>query len=54
MGIIVPKGKHIVEFAYAPFSFYVSKYIVLILSLIVVLGLILTIFLRKKAGISQE
>ena len=42
MGILVPKGKHIVEFSYAPLSFYITKYISLILSLIVVLGLIMT------------
>jgi len=54
MGIVVPKGKHTVSFIYSPDSFYISKYIVLILSSLVVLGLILIIVLRKKASISQQ
>jgi len=43
LGIVVPKGKHTVIFRYAPTSFYVSKYIALILSSIVLLGLIFAI-----------
>ncbi len=39
MGIIVPKGKHTVTLKYAPASFYVTKYISLILSALVLLGL---------------
>ena len=32
MGIVVPKGKHKIEFIFAPLSFYISKYIVLFFS----------------------
>jgi uncharacterized membrane protein YfhO len=50
MGIIVPAGKHTVEFAYAPESFFITKNIALILSSLVVLGLGFAIVreLRKK------
>jgi len=43
MGIIVPKGEHKIEFNYAPISFYVSEYLSLSLSSIVLLGLIVSI-----------
>ena len=48
IGIIVPKGKHIVEFRYAPESFFLSKNIALILSSLVMLGLLVTIFIEIK------
>ncbi|MCX6150413.1 MAG: YfhO family protein [Ignavibacteriales bacterium] len=49
-GIIVPKGQHQVEFIYAPKSFYISKYIALSLSSLVIIGLAFGLFLefRKK------
>jgi uncharacterized membrane protein YfhO len=40
MGILVQKGKHTVKFYYSPDSFYISKYIVLFLSSMVVCGII--------------
>lgn len=53
IGIIVPKGKHIVEFKFAPESFYISRNISLVLSSIVILGLLFSIFVdvRKKKSI---
>ncbi len=42
IGIVVPNGKHKVEFDYAPTSFYISKYLSLTLSALVILGLIIT------------
>ncbi|MGA9292027.1 MAG: YfhO family protein [Ignavibacteriaceae bacterium] len=57
MGIIVPKGKHTVEFTYAPESFYISKYIVLIFSYFVIIGLIVTIIFnsrKKNNSVSQS
>ncbi len=50
MGIVVPNGTHKVEFVYAPTSFYISKYMALILSSLVVLGvIIISLFEIKKS-----
>jgi Bacterial membrane protein YfhO len=46
MGIMVPKGIHKIEFIYNPTSFVVSKFIALILSSLVVLGLLITIIIQ--------
>jgi uncharacterized membrane protein YfhO len=48
MGIVVPKGNHKVEFIYAPKSFYLSKYLVLILSSFSLIGLVIGIFAERK------
>lgn len=42
-GIIVPQGQHKVEFVYAPVSFQITKYIVLVLSILTVLLLLFTV-----------
>ena len=47
-GVIVPKGEHKIEFIYAPKSFFVSKYIALSLSSLIIIGLIFGIFLETK------
>jgi hypothetical protein len=49
-GIVVPEGKHKVEFSYRPESFVISKYLSLTFSSIIMLGLVAGIGfnLRKK------
>ena len=55
MGIVVPKGKHRIEFIYLPISFTISKYFALSLSFLVVLSLLFTVVTevlkRKKSKI---
>ncbi|MCH7516533.1 MAG: YfhO family protein, partial [Bacteroidetes bacterium] len=47
-GIVVPEGKHKVEFVYEPASFVISKYLALILSSLTIIGLIVGFILTKK------
>ena len=53
LGMVIPQGKHDVKVSYAPTSFYISKYVALVLSSLVVIGLILAIFFeyRKRKSI---
>ena len=44
MGIVVSKGTHKVEFLYAPESFYLGKYISLVLNIILILLLLLLLW----------
>lgn len=50
LGIVVPKGNHKIKLAFAPESFFISKNLALILSSLVILGLVVSIFIevRKK------
>lgn len=54
MGIVVPKGKHKIEFHYAPNSFYISKYLVLILSSLSIFGIVLGIFIERRKQKKSE
>ena len=48
-GIIVPDGKHKVEFIYLPDSFVITKYTALTLSSLTILGLIIGfVFIRNR------
>ena len=54
MGIVVPNGKHLVKFVYAPTSFYISKYLALILSSLILLGLIIIVLFEFKKSKSLK
>ena len=47
-GIVVPIGAHKIEFVYEPESFVISKYIVLTLSSLTLVGLVLGFFMNRK------
>jgi uncharacterized membrane protein YfhO len=53
-GIIVPAGKHKVEFIYAPESFEISKNIALILSSLSFAGLIIGLILFRKEKTKKQ
>lgn len=51
-GIVVPKGKHKIEFIYKPESFFISKYLSLTFSSLIMLGLVISIIfnlIKNKA-----
>ncbi len=48
MGIVVPQGKHKVEFIYLPASFVISKYISFILSGAILILLLLILIMEKR------
>ncbi len=54
MGILVPKGRHKIEFNYAPTSFYISKYVSLVLSSLTVGGLLILIVMQTKKKKNKE
>jgi hypothetical protein len=56
-GIVVPEGKHRVVFTYLPQSFVVSKYLSLILSALVIIGIVfgtLSTLKKKKVKTSEQ
>lgn len=48
IGIVVPKGLHKVKIEYAPTSFFIAKNVALVLSSLVLLGLIITLFIDYR------
>lgn len=48
IGIVVPKGLHKVKIEYAPTSFFIAKNVALVLSSLVLLGLIITLFINYR------
>ncbi|HPO57009.1 MAG TPA: YfhO family protein [Ignavibacteriaceae bacterium] len=57
MGITIPSGTHKVQFTYAPSSFFLTEYFVLIVSSLVILGVLLSVaphLKKKKAFFSSE
>lgn len=53
-GIIVPEGNHKITFVYLPISFVISKYAVLVLSTLTIIGLILGIYFENKKNKNVE
>ncbi len=48
LGVVVPKGNNKVEIVYAPKSFFITKYIALILSTLTVVMFVLGVYLDRK------
>lgn len=48
LGIVVPKGSHKIKIEYAPTSFFIAKNVALVLSSLVLLGLIITLFIDYR------
>jgi hypothetical protein len=53
-GIVVPQGKHKVEFVYEPKGFSFGKYLSLALNLLLFIGIGLTFFLAGKKGTPEN
>jgi hypothetical protein len=47
-GVVVSPGKHVIEFVYAPKSYTIGKAVSLIINLILVIGLLVSLFLYIK------
>ncbi len=54
MGIVVPKGKHKVEFVYEPKSFVTGKYLSLILNLLLFGGFGFAYFISRKKKLADK
>ncbi len=48
MGILIPAGQHQIKFLYSPNSFFITKYVSLILSILLVIGLFYSLVIRKN------
>ncbi len=53
-GIIVPPGKHKVEFIYAPASFFIGKYASLVLNILIIFALVAVYFTSKGKREAEE
>jgi len=54
MGIVVPQGKHKVEFIYEPKGFVIGKYLSLMLNLLLLSGIAVVFYFNKKKSDKQK